>query len=181
FVDNLQAYIERKLFTVNTGHAATSYLGNQKNYKTIAEAISHKELEEKVLRVLEETGKVLVEKYNFDQEEHNQYIDKIIGRFSNAHIVDDVKRVGRSPLRKLGRKDRLVAPALEYIELFKTIPSNLVDVMAAAASFYSEEDQESVQLKQLITEKGISKAFSEVSSLEEQHELVKALVSVYNK
>jgi len=181
FVDNLQAYIERKLFTVNTGHAATAYLGNMQNYKTIAETISHKELEEKVLSVLGETGRVLVEKYNFNQEEHNQYIHKIIGRFSNSHIVDDVKRVGRSPLRKLGRNDRLVAPALEYMELFKTIPTNLVDVMAAALAFYSEDDQESVQLQQLIKEKGVSQAFSEISGLEEQHELVKAVVSVYNK
>ncbi|GKU84701.1 mannitol-1-phosphate 5-dehydrogenase [Niallia sp. NCCP-28] len=181
FVDNLQAYIERKLFTVNTGHAATAYLGNAQNYTTIAETISNKELEEKVLRVLEETGKVLVEKYNFNPEEHNQYIYKIIGRFSNSHIIDDVKRVGRSPLRKLGKNDRLVAPALEYLEVFKVIPNNLVDVMAAALSFYSEDDQESVQLQQLISEKGVLQAFSEVSGLEEHHELVKAVVSVYNK
>ncbi|PKG23424.1 mannitol dehydrogenase family protein, partial [Niallia nealsonii] len=181
FVDNLQAYIERKLFTVNTGHAATAYLGNAQNYKTIAETISNKELEEKVLYVLEETGKVLVAKYSFNPEEHNQYIYKIIGRFSNSHIIDDVKRVGRSPLRKLGRNDRLVAPALEYMEVFKTIPNNLVDVMAAALSFYSEDDQESVQLQQLIREKGVSEAFSEISGLEEKHELVKAVVSVYNK
>ena len=33
--DNLIAYIERKLFTLNTGHAITAYLGRMKGYMTI--------------------------------------------------------------------------------------------------------------------------------------------------
>ena len=36
---NLMAFIERKLFTLNTGHAITAYLGVLKGYKTIKESI----------------------------------------------------------------------------------------------------------------------------------------------
>ena len=38
--DNLIAYIERKLFTLNTGHAITAYLGRMKGYMTICQSIS---------------------------------------------------------------------------------------------------------------------------------------------
>lgn len=38
--DNLMAYIERKLFTLNTGHAITAYIGNLKGYGTIDESIA---------------------------------------------------------------------------------------------------------------------------------------------
>ena len=39
-VDNLMAYIERKLFTLNTGHAITAYFGYLKGYRTIDESIN---------------------------------------------------------------------------------------------------------------------------------------------
>ncbi len=172
FVENLQAYIERKLFTVNTGHAATAYLGNLAGYKTIAEAIAQDDVKQDVLGTLGETGKVLTTKYGFDAEQHKAYIEKIIGRFANPYIVDDVQRVGRAPLRKLGAKDRLVAPALEYIEQFGNVPGNLVKVIAAALQFVSDDDQESLTLKQKVDEKGAAAAFSEVSGLAVNHPLV---------
>jgi len=178
FVENLQAYIERKLFTVNTGHAATAYLGNLAGYKTIAEAIAQNDVKQDVLGALGETGNVLTTKYGFDADQHQAYIEKIIGRFANPYIVDDVQRVGRAPLRKLGAKDRLVAPALEYIEEFGDVPAHLVKVIVAALQFVSEEDQESLTLKQMVEEKGAAAAFSEVSGLEMDHPLV---VSVTEK
>lgn len=173
FVDNLSAYIERKLFTVNTGHAATAYLGNLAGFSTVAEAIANEEVKKDVLGTLKETGNVLVSKYGFNENEHQAYIQKIIGRFANPYIVDDVQRVGRAPIRKLGAKDRLVAPALEYLEKFKEVPAHLVKVIVAALQFVSEEDQESIDLKKMIEEKGAAGAFSEITGLAVAHPLVK--------
>jgi mannitol-1-phosphate 5-dehydrogenase len=179
FVENLQAYIERKLFTVNTGHAATAYLGNLAGFATIAEAIQDEQIKKTVLGTLEETGKVLTAKYGFNADEHQQYIQKIIGRFSNPFIVDDVQRVGRAPIRKLGPKDRLVAPALEYMNEFKQVPEQLVKVIVAALKFVSEEDQESLTLKEKVQEKGAGEAFSEITGLEMDHPLVVKVEELY--
>lgn len=55
-----------------------------------------------------ESGQGLIAKYNLDKEEHFKYIDKIIGRFKNPYLKDDVARVGREPLRKLNENDRLI-------------------------------------------------------------------------
>lgn len=38
-VDNLMAYLERKLFTLNTGHAITAYIGKSKGIATVDESI----------------------------------------------------------------------------------------------------------------------------------------------
>ena len=38
--DNLMAFVERKLFTLNTGHAITAYLGFVAGHATIRDAIS---------------------------------------------------------------------------------------------------------------------------------------------
>jgi mannitol-1-phosphate 5-dehydrogenase len=179
FVENLQAYIERKLFTVNTGHAATAYLGNLAGHTTIAETINDEKIKQAVLGTLEETGKVLIAKYGFQADEHQKYIEKIIGRFSNPHIIDDVQRVGRAPLRKLGAKDRLVAPALEYMNEFDQVPEHLVNVIVAALKFVSEEDQESLTLKEKVQEKGVGPAFSEITGLEMDHPLVVKVAEQY--
>lgn len=179
FVENLQAYIERKLFTVNTGHAATAYLGNLAGINTIAETIAKEDVKKDVLGTLGETGKVLTSKYGFDADEHQTYIEKIIGRFANPYIVDDVQRVGRAPIRKLGPKDRLVAPALEYFEEFNQVPEHLIKVMVAALKFVSEEDQESLDLKKQVEEKGAAATFSEVSNLEMDHPIVKEVAEKF--
>ena len=43
-VDNLGAYIERKLFTVNTGHASIAYLAYQKGYADMSKAMQDEEI-----------------------------------------------------------------------------------------------------------------------------------------
>ena len=110
--DNLIAYIERKLFTLNTGHAITAYIGKLRGKATIDESIADEEIFTIVKAAMQESGLGLVAKYGFDKEAHFKYIDKIIGRFRNPYLKDDVTRVGREPLRKLSASDRLVKPML---------------------------------------------------------------------
>lgn len=105
--DNLIAYIERKLFTLNTGHAITAYLGRMKGYMTICQSISDEQIHAVVKAAMRESGRGLVARYGFDRDAHFAYIDKIIGRFTNPYLCDDVTRVGREPLRKLSAGDRL--------------------------------------------------------------------------
>ena len=79
-VDDLSAYIERKLFTLNTGHAITAYLGRMKGYMTICQSISDEHIHTIVKAAMRESGRGLVALYGFDRDAHFAYIDKIIGR-----------------------------------------------------------------------------------------------------
>jgi len=110
--DNLIAFVERKLFTLNTGHIVTAYLGNLAGYQTIREAIGDPRIRQTVKRAMEQSGEVLVRRYGFDRQLHGAYIEKILGRFANPYLVDEIERVGRQPLRKLGPQDRLTKPLL---------------------------------------------------------------------
>ena len=78
--DNLLAYIERKLFTLNTGHAITAYLGRMKGLATIDESIADPAIFAIVKEAMQQSGQALVEKFGFDRDAHFKYIDKIIGR-----------------------------------------------------------------------------------------------------
>ena len=65
------------------------------------EAIEDPLIRSKVRRAMEESGAVLVKRYGFDPRLHAAYIEKILSRFANPHLVDEIDRVGRQPLRKL--------------------------------------------------------------------------------
>ena len=141
--DNLIAYIERKLFTLNTGHAITAYLGRMKGYMTICQSISDEQIHAVVKAAMRESGRGLVARYGFDRDAHFAYIDKIIGRFTNPYLCDDVTRVGREPLRKLSAGDRLVKPVLTARQYGIGTPNLLLGI-GAALHYDNPEDPHSL-------------------------------------
>src|SRR6478735_9505236 len=66
FVDDLEPYIERKLFTVNTGHATTAYFGALAGVEKISDALAEPTIAAQVEAVLEETSALLVAKHELD-------------------------------------------------------------------------------------------------------------------
>ena len=116
FVDDLTPYIERKLFTVNTGHAAIAYHGYVAESPSLIDALNDAALRAKVEKALSETSALLVEKFGFDADEHAAYVARAFSRFENPELPDTPSRVGRQPLRKLSRHERFIQPAAEAAE-----------------------------------------------------------------
>jgi len=149
WVDDLAPYIERKLFTVNTGHAATAYHGFARGIKKLSDALADEAVRAAVAGVLAETKRLLVAKHDFSDQAQQAYVDKILQRFANPYLPDTVDRVGRQPLRKLSRSERLIGPAAELAER-GVRPEHLLATVEAALSFDVPEDPESVELQRLL-------------------------------
>ena len=177
--DNLMAFVERKLFTLNTGHAITAYLGKLTGHQTIRDAILDEKIRAVVKGAMEESGAVLIKRYGFDADKHAAYIQKILGRFENPYLKDDVERVGRQPLRKLSAGDRLIKPLLGTLE-YGLPHVNLVTGIAAAMHYRSEEDPQAQELAALIDEKGPQAALAQVSGLDANSDVVAEAVNAYN-
>lgn len=177
-VPELAPFIERKLFTVNTGHAVIAYFGYLGGKETIDQTLADEEIYKQVQATLRETGAYLINRYDLNPEGHQKYIDKIIGRFQNAHLNDGVTRVGRSPIRKLGPEDRLVRPALQAQKAGLSY-TNLAKAIAAALMFDNREDEEAVKLQEMIQENGVSNVLKEVCGLEESSELAIEILKQY--
>lgn len=179
-VSDLAPFIERKLFTVNTGHAVIAYFGYLKNPAfTIDQALADEEILTQVQATLGETGAYLINHYGLNEEEHQQYINKIISRFKNPILNDAVTRVGRSPLRKLGTNDRLVRPATEAIKAGLSY-TNLAKAIAAALLFDYKADEEAVKLQEMIKEKGVPQVLKTISGLDENDDLTQEVVKHFN-
>lgn len=179
WVDEIGPYIERKLFTVNTGHAIASYIGSLFGKATIDEALKDRRVRQVVQGALYETGWLLLEKYGFEAKEHSQYIQKIIKRFENPKLKDEVSRVARSPIRKLGPSDRLVKPARELIDN-GIEPNELAYGIAAALTYYNPDDSESSELYVSIEEDGIVSTVEKYLQLHEDDTLTKLILEQYH-
>ena len=170
FVDDLAPYIERKLFTVNTGHAATAYFGAAAGIERISDALAEPAIAGKVDAALRETSELLIRKHDLDPAAQHAYRETILRRFRNPALPDTVWRVGRQPLRKLSRHERFVGPAAEAIEHGLPVDA-LVAAMAAALAFDDPEDAQAVDMQRMLRELPATEFTEAVTGLEPQHPL----------
>jgi mannitol-1-phosphate 5-dehydrogenase len=176
FVDDLAPYIERKLFTVNTGHATTAYHGFMAGATSIAEAIGMPAVLAEVRAVLAETKELLVARHDFAPEVQQDYIETNLARFANEELTDTVERVGRQPLRKLSRHERFVGPAAGLAE--HGLPADaLVRAMGAALHFDVPDDPQSVEMRELLGSLSPHDFVLKVTELEPEHPLFAAVVA----
>ncbi|WP_336250188.1 mannitol-1-phosphate 5-dehydrogenase [Stomatohabitans albus] len=152
FVDDLGPFIERKLFTVNTGHCTAAWVGQTYGYERIAEAMSDDRVRDMVQAVLDETSAILVDKYaQIDSEGQAAYVQTIMNRFENPGLDDAVSRVGRSPIRKLGPNERFINPIVQGIE--RGLPvTTLLRVVQAGLDFRADGDNEVDELARLVAD-----------------------------
>lgn len=177
-VENLAPFIERKLFTVNTGHAVIAYLGSLAGKSTIDQTLADPEIEEQVRETLKETGAYLVKEYGLDEQEHLAYINKNIERFKNAFLNDGVTRVGRAPIRKLGPDDRLIRPATQAQKA--GLPyTHLAKAIAAALAFNNPEDEDAMKVQAMIKAGGPASVLKEISGLDEDSEITQEVIRQY--
>jgi mannitol-1-phosphate 5-dehydrogenase len=166
YVPDLLPFIERKLFSVNTGHATTAYTGHYYGHTYINEALKDERVITRLRDTLTETGSFLVAKWGFDKAKHTEYIEKIIGRFANPAISDDIPRVARAPIRKLGKDERFTRPVCELKK--RGLPyKTLVSTMAFVLSYDNADDEESVRLRDMLKTQPPEDAIRTVTALDD--------------
>lgn len=178
YAESLDPFIERKLFSVNTGHATVAYTGKYLGYETIGDAIKDEKVLAQLKGALAETGDLLIHKWNFDPETHKAYQEKIIARFQNPYISDDIARVGRTPIRKLGYDERFIRPIRELKERnldYKV----LLDTVGMVLHFDEPKDEESQKLQEMLKNQSVEAVVKDVTKLDDA-ELVDAIVKSYN-
>lgn len=166
FVDDIDAYVSRKLFTLNTAHCTTAYLGAHKGYKYIHEAICDAEIRAIVSGVMRECSEALVQKFSFPMDEQMSYAETILSRFANAHLGDTVARVSRDPKRKLSPQLYFSYPIAMALECGVAV-DYLATAVAAAIAFRSNDDAQSIELGAMIDSFGVENTVREVCKIDD--------------
>ena len=182
YVDDLQPYIERKLFTVNTGHATAAYYGYNRGKKYIHEVLEDKELHDIVQNVLKETAHLICTKHShISREEQSDYVQNIVKRISNPVLQDDVSRVGRAPLRKLSRKERFINPAAHLADNNEKIDCLLGSIEMAFRFQNVEGDDESKELAEKLKSLSSADVVKEICGLEDSSPLFAPVEKIVKK
>ena len=179
YVDDLEPYIERKLFSVNTGHASVAYTGASLGYQTIDEAIADEKVLTTLENVLKETGSLLIAKWQFDPQVHQAYAQKIVARFKNPYISDAITRVARTPIRKLGYDERFIRPIRELHDRNLSY-QQLLTVVGLIFNYRDEKDEQSVELQKMLQNESLEAVVRKVPQLTDET-LIAEIVAAASK
>lgn len=109
--ENMKAWVDRKLFIHNLGHATTAYLGYlyDARFVFLYEALAVPQLYNRVRDTMLQASDILLKKYpdEFTPGILVAHIDDLLSRFRSIHLGDTIFRVGCDLNRKLGVQDRL--------------------------------------------------------------------------
>lgn len=112
--EDLLKYWNCKFYLHNTPHASAAFLGKLFNVTYVHEAMNVETIQKIVNSVMESTKKAMKQKNMAESNFIDFYAQKEISRFKDKMLYDPVSRVGREPLRKLRKQDRLIE-SLKFI------------------------------------------------------------------
>jgi mannitol-1-phosphate 5-dehydrogenase len=121
--ENMKAYVDRKLFVHNLGHALCAYFAHLEAPELVYtwEAVQHPTVGPATREGMMESARALIAAYpdEFDEENQCEHVDDLLQRFENRALGDTIYRVGRDVRRKLGREDRVIG-ALRFDARWET-------------------------------------------------------------
>lgn len=121
--ENMKAYVDRKLFVHNLGHALCAYFAHIEASDLVYtwEAVQHPTIGPATRAGMMESARALIEAYpdEFDEENQREHVNDLLQRFENRALGDTIYRVGRDVRRKLGREDRVIG-ALRFDARWET-------------------------------------------------------------
>ena len=142
-VENIKAYVDRKLFIHNLGHSAAAYLGYQYDSKMtyIYEALELPEIYKIVREGMKQSAVALNKAYPKDLalQDLQNHIDDLLFRFQNKSLRDTIFRVGRDLYRKLDKNERLVGSML--LAQKQNVPYHKIKRVFYAALNFKAKDQ----------------------------------------
>ena len=135
-----------------------------RGYEYGYEALADDEIYFQARGAMEESALALTRKYRPPAGALLANIEDLLHRFGNRALGDTILRLGRDPLRKLARTDRLVGAALNALAEGVT-PMHLVTGIAAGLRFDHPGRPGGAGLQARLPEQGIERVLAEVCGL----------------
>ncbi len=164
-IANFEAYVERKLFVHNLSHAATAYLGRLRGHEYIWQAIRDEKVCELVAAATAESCEALARRRGLDRADLEAHRLDLVHRYHNKALADQVERVARDPVRKLGPEDRIIGAAKQCVEA-GVDPRYVALIAAAAVHYESPGDPGAVRVGELYRSGGIEAVLKEISQID---------------
>jgi len=165
---NMQAWVDRKAFIHNLGHATAAYVGNfyHPEEKYIFEVLAEKKILDLTRKTMLQAAEILVSYYpdDFTFNDLEEHTDDLLIRFQNQALKDTVFRVGQDLPRKLGIDDRF-AGIIQLAQKKQLKYDRILNAMAHGFFFGRTDEQGSLNTQnqrflQTLKDKGVKKTLT---------------------
>lgn len=142
--ENIKAWVDRKAFIHNLGHATAAYYGYYQHPEAIYmfEILDDKDVFTFTREVMVQSAFTLRRAYPHDYtfDDLLEHIDDLLMRFRNKALKDTIYRVGSDLIRKLGSDDRF-AGALHLADLMGTPSDKILKAMSYGLFFTAKDEK----------------------------------------
>lgn len=142
-VDNIKAYVDRKLFIHNLAHALSAYVGQVVDPRMIyvSDALRQRDVRRVVEGAVWESAQALVKQYpaEFTLPSQQRHVSELLPRIANRELGDTLFRLGRDVSRKLSPGERLVG--VLRLQMAHEIASDCTCLGIAAAMRFRGQDE----------------------------------------
>lgn len=181
YVDDLEMFLQRKIYMINCGHALSGYFGQVNGYTIVQDALRDPDIQKEVCAAVMESAAALEKKYGFTHESLKEYMETMmLRRFLTPGVADPIARVSREPIRKISPNDRIMGPAYQC-EQYGLENRHLLKGVACALKFTNPEDVQAVELQNYIAKNGVGAAICKYTGLEENSRMYNVILEEYVK
>ena len=174
FIDNFGNLLKQKLYTNNTSVASIAFFGKLLGIERVADAANHPNIEPLLEKIYEEINISLINGMGISEKSQLEFSKKAKAKYKDYNIVDDVRRIARDPIRKLGPEDRLIGPM--KMALKANVKPRAIALATAAALFYQDpNDEDAIRLVKLRKTKGIDYILTTISKLDPNEEIAQLI------
>lgn len=162
--DEFDALFLEKLATTNLAQAVASYLGHREACSYVHEAATHAGIAPAVEAAVAEAAAALRAEFPELEMMVSRDARLAVARIADPGLRDPIERICRGPMRKLGARERLIAPA--RLAAKHGLPhANLVKAIAAALAYDNEHDVQARMLQYIIAEEGVEYVLTAICGL----------------
>jgi len=170
---NMKAWVDRKSFIHNLGHAAAAYFGflEMPEEKLLWKVLAHKNIFEKTRKTMLQAARILVKKYpdEFTFNQLENHTDDLLNRFQNRALGDTIFRVGCDLYRKLSKNDRLAGAV--HLAINEQLPyDKIMEALVAGFHFRATNEKgnmfpSDLKFKDELDAEGFKQFFQKISGL----------------
>lgn len=165
---NMQAWVDRKAFIHNMGHATAAYMGFFYHPEAVYmhEVLADKNILEATRLTMLQAAETLIRYYpdDFTHADLSKHIEDLLYRFQNQHLKDTVFRVGQDLQRKLGIDDRFAG--IIQMAVNKGLDCDRIVNAMAHGFFFEKADQkgnpspQDIRFIRIVCEQGVEEALT---------------------
>ena len=160
--DNIKAWVDRKAFIHNLGHATAAYYGFYQHPDAVYmyEVLDDSEVFRFTRDIMLQSADILKAAYplEFTDAELEDHIDDLIFRFRNKALKDTIFRVGQDLIRKLSAGDRFMGSihlAIQYRRPYDMI----LKAMSYGLCFKAKDEEGNLFTSDIAFLEAVSKEF----------------------